>query len=438
MLNSKRIYMNLVVKMVKVSKDEHFISNNNENEDKNLVKDENYNQQLSPMLIVIEESKGGKTFYAVLSCFFLIIIFIKILLTILCEKEKLNNYTFFYRQLSESKYLFQLIFVQHVILYFFTYPIGKYLSKNKIIYLITTLMTLCLLKFSIYSLIYTKVIHSIPIRVVASCDNVRCLMKCISFWIEVSSSHTKSSEITISKFTYFLFAPSLIYQSTYKRTNNKSINWKNVIIYMTEVVVMSIIFLLWLKEFYSPAFTEHLNILRQSDELNEIIVSIIRFYLYNIINSIMAFLYIAFAIIHSCSNAQAELCCYYDRNFYKDWWVSHSGSETLRKWNTLVGSWLRKYIYNSCLEKLGLNRILSTLIVLTISGLYHDYVKLITLKTPGLVFTCLMPMSIFPMLLTPKFKKLPLMKVCLIQAFYGLFFNGIISFVIAEEYIFYI
>eukprot|EP00042_Codosiga_hollandica_P019940 m.62926 g.62926 ORF g.62926 m.62926 type:complete len:114 (-) comp49604_c0_seq5:595-936(-) len=52
-----------------------------------------------------------------------------------------------------------------------------------------------------------------------------------------------------------------------------------------------------------------------------------------------------FAILHSWLNAFAELLCFADRQFYKDWWNARSFAAYYRTWNCVVHDWLYSYIY---------------------------------------------------------------------------------------------
>ncbi|KAJ3145510.1 Sterol O-acyltransferase 1 [Irineochytrium annulatum] len=61
--------------------------------------------------------------------------------------------------------------------------------------------------------------------------------------------------------------------------------------------------------------------------------------------SMVLFVFGFFGILHCWLNLWAELLQFSDREFYRDWWNSHSFTEYYRKWNGVVYDWLFTYIY---------------------------------------------------------------------------------------------
>jgi hypothetical protein len=55
-------------------------------------------------------------------------------------------------------------------------------------------------------------------------------------------------------------------------------------------------------------------------------------------------------------NMFAELTCYADREFYKDWWNSTSFIEYNRNWNRPVHLFLLKHIYQELMQRHGLSQ----------------------------------------------------------------------------------
>nr|XP_016846591.1 PREDICTED: sterol O-acyltransferase 2-like isoform X3 [Anolis carolinensis] len=82
-----------------------------------------------------------------------------------------------------------------------------------------------------------------------------------------------------------------------------------------------------------------------------------------------------YTFFHCWLNAFAEMMCFADRTFYKDWWNATSTSAFLRSWNVVVHDWLYCYIYQDLLwvfkSKAQSVAVLFTFIV---SGAFHEYI----------------------------------------------------------------
>ncbi|KAJ3105055.1 Sterol O-acyltransferase 1, partial [Phlyctochytrium bullatum] len=119
--------------------------------------------------------------------------------------------------------------------------------------------------------------------------------------------------------------------------------------------------------------------------------------------SMVLFVFGFFGILHSWLNLWAELLQFADREFYRDWWNSHSFSEYYRKWNGVVYDWLFAYIYMDAVAwfearyKKGTAKLLSVIFVIEVSAVIHEFilacalgycfpVLLLMYGGPGLIF----------------------------------------------------
>jgi diacylglycerol O-acyltransferase-1 len=67
----------------------------------------------------------------------------------------------------------------------------------------------------------------------------------------------------------------------------------------------------------------------------------------------------------------AELLCFGDREFYKDWWNAKTVEEYWRMWNMPVHKWIIRHIYFPCIRK-GFSRGVAILISFLVSAVFHE------------------------------------------------------------------
>uniref|UniRef100_A0A1Y1LF09 O-acyltransferase n=2 Tax=Photinus pyralis TaxID=7054 RepID=A0A1Y1LF09_PHOPY len=180
--------------------------------------------------------------------------------------------------------------------------------------------------------------------------------------------HTEK-EVSIpefSKFLYFLFAPTLIYQNSYPRT--QSIRWGYVCKCFIEVLACMV---------YMSFITERFLI----REFNQFGVKsfgwkeITLIVLGNGLAGILVLLNTFYAVLHCWMNGFAEMLRFGDRLFYEDWWTSTTYSRYYRTWNVVVHDWLYAYIYKDMYEHVvpG-NILLAKLTVFFVSAMVHEYI----------------------------------------------------------------
>lgn len=342
---------------------------------RNMQVEEQYHQQVSPMLEVISGSRGAQNVYSTLAAYFLMILLMKLVLIIICPYERMSCLQFFGGQFGSFHYFFQLFVVHHLILYSLVYPAGKYLGGNGLLLKLAALIAIAALKWANYSVVHVKDDASKSVRVACALENVRLMMKTISFLAEIHPPCNKvTNNVSIGQFTYFLFAPTLIYKSSYRKTN-KPINWKAFTRFASEFTVMVLVDAFFVKDFVVPGLERHQAILAEKPE--EYISSYIRLFLLYVAQGALSLLFVAFAFVHCYSNAMAELLCFADRSFYKNWWATESPGEMWRKWNRIVGGWLSQYVYKPCIRA-GFGRFWSLTATFAVSGFYHDHILTLT------------------------------------------------------------
>ncbi len=116
-----------------------------------------------------------------------------------------------------------------------------------------------------------------------------------------------------SRYLYFLFAPTLVYRDYYPRTTR--VDW-NVVVSNLAQVLMSIFYVNYVfVRFCIPVFQDFS---KKDVTLATFIKSILNCHLPGTLLLLIGF----FAFLHCWLNAFAEMLCFGDRMFYKDWWNS--------------------------------------------------------------------------------------------------------------------
>nr|XP_008101805.2 PREDICTED: sterol O-acyltransferase 2 isoform X1 [Anolis carolinensis] len=204
-------------------------------------------------------------------------------------------------------------------------------------------------------------------------EQLRFLMKSYSFLREtvppILQSRSNDGEMHLPQFStylYFLFCPTLIYRENYPRT--PCVRWRYVIENFAKFLMCLFYGSMLFKCFTIPIFS---NMNKQPLTFRSFVLIVF--------SATLAALYLAILIwytfFHCWLNAFAEMMCFADRTFYKDWWNATSTSAYLRSWNVVVHDWLYCYIYHDLLWVFKLKAqsmaVLSTFIV---SGAFHEYV----------------------------------------------------------------
>ncbi|OMJ91550.1 hypothetical protein SteCoe_5926 [Stentor coeruleus] len=141
----------------------------------------------------------------------------------------------------------------------------------------------------------------------------------------------------VQRFTYYLFAPTLIYRDSYPKID-RSIRWKNLSVHMFDffgaIVYTAVIF----KAFCVPEFRSASKNITNSQA---VLLSWFR----SMLPGTMVFLLIFFAVMHSWFSIFAEILNFADRKFYDDWWNAKDFGTFYRKISVIVYEWLHTYVF---------------------------------------------------------------------------------------------
>ncbi|XP_034948268.1 sterol O-acyltransferase 1 isoform X2 [Chelonus insularis] len=170
-----------------------------------------------------------------------------------------------------------------------------------------------------------------------------------------------------SMFSYFLFAPTLIYRDNYPRT--KEIRWRYVASHFFEVILVVFYVAFMFERFVLPVYKEF------GQEPFNLRGFILNTFFNTALPGIIIFLCGFYCLLHAWMNAFAELMRFGDRIFYKDWWNSGSYDTFYRTWNVVVYDWLYAYIYKDIYEiVVPGNKFFASICVFFISALFHEYI----------------------------------------------------------------
>ena len=197
-------------------------------------------------------------------------------------------------------------------------------------------------------------------------------MKITSFFLmceqlrEEYAAKDKTYKATLKSLLYFIATPTLVYRDVYPRTDKVRWGWlmrrvfefiglwAGIFIVATQYVVPSV------GNTFRPL--QHGNVLM-------ILEGVIKICVPNFIIWLLGF----YAIFHVYLNILAELTCFGDRQFYRDWWNSTTLGYFWRSWNLPVHGWMVAHVYLPLTSR-GWRKSSASLLIFFISALLHELV----------------------------------------------------------------
>ena len=185
--------------------------------------------------------------------------------------------------------------------------------------------------------------------------------------------------ITPGNLCYFWWAPTLVYQPVYPRTDK--IRWSFVAKRVGEVVCLGVF--IW---FTSAQYAA--SVLRNSlDKIASLDIPSITERLLKL-STISLIIWLAgfFALFQSFLNALAEVTRFADRSFYDEWWNSESLGVYWRTWNKPVYQYFKRHVY-SPMRSRGWSNGAAGFAVFFLSAVLHEL--LVGVPTHNLIGMCL-------------------------------------------------
>jgi len=181
---------------------------------------------------------------------------------------------------------------------------------------------------------------------------------------ELYSACPYPRNITFKNLWYFWWAPTLVYQPVYPRTDR--IRWSFVFKRLAEVVGLSITIWIASAQYAVPLLQNSLDHMAALD-LVSIVERVMK------LSTISLFCWLAgfFALFQSFLNALAEVMRFGDRDFYSDWWNVSSIRLYWTSWNKPVYHFMKRHIYAPLVAR-GVPPKFAQMLVFVFSGFLHE------------------------------------------------------------------
>lgn len=170
--------------------------------------------------------------------------------------------------------------------------------------------------------------------------------------------------ITLGNICYFWWAPTLVYQPLYPRT--EKIRWLFFWKRVGETAALGVFIWLTSAQYAEPVLRNSLDKM-QSLDYPSITERLMKLSTISLIVWLAGF----FAVFHSFLNALAEILRFGDRQFYEDWWNSTSLRMYWSTWNKPVYHFMRRHIYEP-LRGRGWSHTAASAWVFVFSALLHE------------------------------------------------------------------
>ncbi|KAI1331251.1 diacylglycerol O-acyltransferase [Xylariaceae sp. FL0255] len=181
---------------------------------------------------------------------------------------------------------------------------------------------------------------------------------------EIYASCPYPENITMGNLTYFWWAPTLVYQPVYPRT--EKIRWGFVLKRLGELACLSVFIWFCSAQYAAPVLWNSLDKMHSLD-----MVSILERLLKLSTISLVIWLAGFFAVFQSALNALAEVMRFGDRAFYDDWWNSGGLGDYWRLWNKPVYQFMKRHIFSPLVGR-GYSFASAGAIVFLVSAILHE------------------------------------------------------------------
>ncbi|KKA31024.1 hypothetical protein TD95_004110 [Thielaviopsis punctulata] len=170
--------------------------------------------------------------------------------------------------------------------------------------------------------------------------------------------------VTMSSLVYFWWAPTLVYQPVYPRTER--IRWVFVAKRLSEAFFLSVFIWFMSAQYAVPVLNNSLPVIRELDMFS-ILERLLKLSTISLVIWLAGF----FALFQSSLNALAEIMCFGDRSFYDDWWNSDSLGMYWRTWNKPVNQFFRRHLYSPLVGR-GWGAASASGLVFFLSAVLHE------------------------------------------------------------------
>ena len=199
---------------------------------------------------------------------------------------------------------------------------------------------------------------------------------------KIYSSSPYPKNVTLRNLSYFWWAPTLIYQPVYPKTDR--IRWGFVFKRLAEAASLTVFIWLASAQYAAPLLRNSLEKMATLD-IAHIFERLTK------LSTISVLIWLAgfFALFHSTLNALAEVLCFGDREFYSEWWNSPSVGAYWRLWNKPVYHFMKRHIYSPTVGR-GWSPGMASVMVFVFSGFLHEV--LVGIPTHNILGSSIVPL----------------------------------------------
>jgi diacylglycerol O-acyltransferase-1 len=169
--------------------------------------------------------------------------------------------------------------------------------------------------------------------------------------------------VSLKSLAYFMVAPTLCYQPSYPRSACIRKGW--VARQFAKLVIFTGFMGFIIEQYINPIVRNSKHPLK-----GDLLYAIERVLKLSVPN-LYVWLCMFYCFFHLWLNILAELLCFGDREFYKDWWNAKSVGDYWRMWNMPVHKWMVRHIYFPCLRS-KIPKTLAIIIAFLVSAVFHE------------------------------------------------------------------
>ncbi|CAJ1062162.1 diacylglycerol O-acyltransferase 1b [Xyrichtys novacula] len=178
--------------------------------------------------------------------------------------------------------------------------------------------------------------------------------------------------LTLRDMYYFAFAPTLCYELNFPRS--PKIRMSFLLRRLFEMMFFIQLLVGLTQQWMIPIIQSSMKPLEDMD-LSRMTERLLRLAVPNHLLWLIFFYW----FFHSSMNFTAELLCFGDRQFYKDWWNSESVTYFWQNWNIPVHKWCLRHFYKPLLRR-GFSKMVSQSAVFFLSAFFHEYLVSVPLR----------------------------------------------------------
>lgn len=200
-------------------------------------------------------------------------------------------------------------------------------------------------------------------------DEILDRMKFCQEEIDIQSKSIRyPANLGLKNFFMFTMYPTLVYQLEFPRTTH--IRWWFVAKKTTATLALFVILIIWSEQHIHPIAVTVINL--RDKPLTT------RWKEYPLILSdlippfFVVYLITFYLIWDAILNTLAELTCFGDRLFYRDWWNTVQWDQFARDWNVPVYQFLYRHVYHSSIATMHVSKFQGMVMTFMLSSVFHE------------------------------------------------------------------